>query len=76
LCQTKGLGRSFQFVIQVRMEAVSSFTDRWVPRRSHLLVSSANQRIDRVHSYEAVSKLWQELIGEVLGEANEPGVSG
>jgi hypothetical protein len=32
--------------------------------------------IDRVHSYEAVSRLWQELIGEVLGEANEPGVSG
>ena len=30
--------------------------------------------IDRVHSYEAVSSLWQELIGEVVGEATEPGV--
>jgi hypothetical protein len=35
-------------VIQVRMEAVSSRTLRWVPRLIHFVVSSANQRSTRL----------------------------
>jgi hypothetical protein len=33
--------------IQAWIEAVSSATERWVPRRSHLVVNSANQRSTR-----------------------------
>jgi hypothetical protein len=39
-----GLGSSFQFSIQVRIEATRSRTDRWALRLSHLVVSSANRR--------------------------------
>jgi hypothetical protein len=34
---------SFQVSIEARMSALSSRTERWLPRRSFLLVSSANQ---------------------------------
>src|ERR671936_3036587 len=44
LVHTNGRGLSFQLSIQAWIEAVSSGTDRWLPRLSHLAVSSANQR--------------------------------
>jgi len=44
---TNGRGFWFQVSIQDWMELVSSATERWVPRWSHLLVSSANQRSTR-----------------------------
>ena len=44
LCHTKGFGSSFQLSIHAVMSASSSLVERCVPRRSHLLVSSANQR--------------------------------
>jgi len=47
LCQTNGLGLSFQLVIQVRIEATSSRTERWALRLIHFVVSSANQRSTR-----------------------------
>jgi hypothetical protein len=52
LCQMKGLGSSFQLVIQVRIEATRSLTERCVPRLSHLVVSSANQRSTRFSQLE------------------------
>jgi hypothetical protein len=48
LCQTNGFGWSFQLVIQVRIEATRSRTERCVPRLIHLLVSSPNQRSTRL----------------------------
>jgi hypothetical protein len=48
LCQPNGFGSSFQFVIQVRIEATSSRTERWLPRLIHFVVSSANQRWTRL----------------------------
>ena len=47
LVQTKGVGLSFQVSIQARMSALSWRTERWAPRRSFLVVSSANQRSTR-----------------------------
>src|SRR5213596_846670 len=47
LVQTNGLGLSFQVSIQARMSALSWRTERCVPRRSFLVVSSANQRSTR-----------------------------
>ena len=47
LVHTNGRGFRFQASIQSWIEAVSSATERWVPRRSHVLVSSANQRSAR-----------------------------
>jgi hypothetical protein len=44
LVHTNGRGSWFQVSIQDGIEAMSSPTERWVPRRSHLLVSSANHR--------------------------------
>ncbi len=40
--------RTFQFVIQVRMEATRSRTERWARRLIHFVVSSANQRSTRL----------------------------
>ena len=48
LVQTNGLGSSFQLVIQVRIEATRSRTERWLPRLIHFVVSSANQRSTRL----------------------------
>ena len=48
LCQTNGLGLSFQLVIQVRIEATRSRTERWALRLIHFVVSSANQRSTRL----------------------------
>ena len=48
LCQMKGFGSSFQLVIQVRIEATRSRTERWLPRLIHFVVSSANQRSTRL----------------------------
>ena len=47
LCQVKGLGFSFQLSIRVLMEFWRSGTEVWLPRRSHLAVSSENQRSTR-----------------------------
>ena len=47
LCQTKGVGSSFQWSIQPVIDASRSLVERCVPLRSHLLVSSANQRSTR-----------------------------
>jgi hypothetical protein len=44
---TNGRGLSFQVSIQDGIACSSSATERWVPRRSHLLVNSANQRSTR-----------------------------
>jgi hypothetical protein len=44
---TNGRGAWFQVSIQAWIERSSSATERWVPRRSHLLVSSVNQRSTR-----------------------------
>jgi hypothetical protein len=44
LVHINGRGSWFQVSIQDGIEAMSSPTERWVPRRSHLLVSSANHR--------------------------------
>jgi hypothetical protein len=41
------LGFSFQPVIQVRIEATRSRTDRWAERLIDFVVSSANQRSTR-----------------------------
>jgi hypothetical protein len=41
---TNGRGSSFQALIHGWIECLSSATERWVPRRSHSLVSSANHR--------------------------------
>jgi hypothetical protein len=51
LCQTNGLGLSFQLVIRVRIEATSSRRERWLPRLVQFVVSSANRR-----STEATSR--------------------
>jgi hypothetical protein len=56
------LGSSFQLVIQVRIEATSSRTERWALRLIHFVVSSANQRSTRFN---------QELLDEV-----QPGAVG
>ena len=40
LCQANGLGLSFQSVIQVRIEAVGSRTEPWLPRLIDFVVSS------------------------------------
>ncbi len=42
LCQMNGRGSSFQVAAQDRMASSSSLVERWVPRRNHLVVSSAN----------------------------------
>jgi hypothetical protein len=42
------LGLSFQFAIQVRIEATSSRTERWPPRLIHFVVGSTNQRSTRL----------------------------
>jgi hypothetical protein len=47
LVHTNGRGSWFQLSIQDWIEAVSSPTERCVPRLSHLLVSSANHRSTR-----------------------------
>jgi hypothetical protein len=47
LCQTKGVGSSFQWSIHVVMATSSPLVERCVPRRNHLLVSSANHRSTR-----------------------------
>ena len=47
LRHVKGLGLSFQLSIQALMESLRSLTLVWVPRRSHLVVSSENQRSTR-----------------------------
>jgi hypothetical protein len=44
LVHTNGRGFWFQVSIQAWIERLSCATERWVPRRSHLLISSANQR--------------------------------
>ena len=43
----KGLGSWFQLSTQALMESLRSLTLVWVPRRSHLVVSSENQRSTR-----------------------------
>jgi hypothetical protein len=48
LCQTNGFGLSFQLVIQVRIEATRSRTERWLPGLIDFVVSSANQRSTRL----------------------------
>jgi hypothetical protein len=53
LVHTNGRGLSFQVSIQAWIELVSSATERWVPRRSHLVVSSANQRSTRFSQVRA-----------------------
>jgi len=58
LCQTNGLGLSFQLAIQVRIERTRSRTEWWVPRLIHLVVSSANQR-----SINRPSGVCQEVAG-------------
>ena len=47
LVHTNGRGSWFQVSIQAWIVGSSSATERWLPRRSHLLVSSANQRSTR-----------------------------
>ena len=49
-----GSGLSFQVSIQARMSVLSWRTERWVPRRSFLVVSSANQRSTRLSQEELV----------------------
>jgi hypothetical protein len=44
LVHTNGRGLSFQLSIQDWIACSSSATERWVPRRSPLVVSSADQR--------------------------------
>ena len=44
LVQTNGRGLSFQVSIQARMSVLRARTERCAPRRSSLVVSSANQR--------------------------------
>lgn len=48
LVRTKGLGSAFQALIQARMSASRSTTERWAERRSFRLISSANQRSTRL----------------------------
>jgi hypothetical protein len=59
LCQTNGLGLSFQLVIQVRIEATSSRTERWALRLIHFVVSSANQRSTRFSQELYVGVKWR-----------------
>ena len=47
LCQVKGLGLLFQLSVQVLIEFWRSRTEVWMARRSHLVVSSENQRSTR-----------------------------
>ena len=47
LCHVKGLGSLFQLSVQALMESLRSVTEVWAPRRSHLVVSSENQRSTR-----------------------------
>ena len=44
LCQTNDVGSSFHLSIHSLMDASISLVEQCVPRRSHLVVSSANQR--------------------------------
>jgi hypothetical protein len=48
LDQTNGRGFSFQALIHDWIDRSSSAMERWVPRRSHLAVSSANHRSTRL----------------------------
>jgi len=48
LVPDEGLGSSFQLVIQLRIEATNSQTERWLPRLIHFVVSSAGQRSTRL----------------------------
>jgi hypothetical protein len=47
LVHTNGRGSWFQVSIQAWMELVSSATEGWLPRLSHLLVNSAMKRSTR-----------------------------
>src|ERR671919_1712958 len=47
LVHTNGRGSAFQVSTQAWIDCWSSVTDRWGPRLSHLVVSSANQRSTR-----------------------------
>jgi hypothetical protein len=47
LVQTNGRGLSFQVSVQDWIACSSSATERWVPRRSQLVVSSAMKRSTR-----------------------------
>jgi hypothetical protein len=47
LVHANGRGSSFQVPIHDWIDPVSSPTERWVPRWSHLVVSSANHRSTR-----------------------------
>jgi hypothetical protein len=47
LVHANGRGSAFQVSIQAWIACSSSATERWLPRLSHLLVSSANQRSTR-----------------------------
>src|SRR5205807_2419410 len=51
-------GSSFQLVIQVRIEATRSRTERWLPRLIHFVVSSANQRSTRLSQELEVGVKW------------------
>ena len=66
-----GRGSSFQVPTQWVMDAASSLTLRWVPRRSHLLVISANQRSTRFIQ----STRWREVELEAR-VTQEPAVDG
>jgi hypothetical protein len=48
LVLTNGRGSWFQVSIQDWIECLSSVTERWLPRLSDLVVSSANQRSTRL----------------------------
>ena len=72
LCHTYERGSSFQVPTQSVMDAARSLTLRCVPRRSHLLVSSANQRSTRFIPHD-------NEVGEVeldTGMAQEQAVDG
>ena len=59
LCQTNGLGWSLQLSTHTVMADSSSLVDRWVPRRSHLLVSSADLELDEVEPRAVGRSEWR-----------------
>jgi hypothetical protein len=58
LCQTEGFGSSFQSVIQVRIAATRSRTERWAFRLIHFVVNSANRRSTRFNQELWVGVEW------------------
>ena len=75
LCHTKGFGSSFQLSIHAVMTASNSLVERCVPRRSHLLVSSANQRSTRfIHDAVGGREVEDGTGGGATASGESPGV--